>query len=264
MATNQYDDSNRSSDEENDSDEQFDNDDDSSASSADSDDDSPSFVDSDDDSPSPITAQNITLLMEKCRVIISTVRKCYNLLEFVQAIAEDHSIKSGLIIDMKIRWNSSYKMLTRLALYQHVLEKLYDQIDHIPGITNQQRKKLIDSKLDGNDWHLIHVLRRVLERFEEATKILSGQSYPTLSLCYAIVTSLSYYLKNRSDDTIENDIKNLLIIYFDKHMVRTGKQFDFIRVSALFDPLVHDLLTDEDKRAAEMFIIKEVNNKYFH
>ncbi|CAF1056462.1 unnamed protein product [Adineta steineri] len=36
---------------------------------------------------------------------------------------------------------------------------------------NRQRNKLLKSKLNGNDWNLLQALRRVLERFDEATKV---------------------------------------------------------------------------------------------
>ena len=151
-----------------------------------------------------------------------------------------------------------------LLLYQVVLVKLYEQLDSLPGVTDQQRKKLLNSKINGNDWNLIQALRRVLERFDEATKVLSGHNYPTLSLSYAITISLSHYLNNRSDDAIENKIKELLISSFNKYMIRDGKEMALIRVSALLDPLVHDMLKAEDKRAAELFIMKEVSIKHFH
>ena len=201
---------------------------------------------------------DITVLMGKCRTIITTIRKSSILSEFVHILAVDQSINAGLIIDMKVRWNSSFKLLQRLLSYQTVFDKLYEQLETLPGVTDQQRKKLLHSKLNGHDWNLIQALRRVLERFDEATKVLSGQNYPTLSLSYAIVFSLSYYLHNRSTDTIENEIKDLLIGSYDKYMIRDGKQLNYIRVSALLDPITHDLLTPEDKQAAESFIAKEV------
>ena len=238
-------------------DDQFDQDDDSSASSMDTDDD-------ENYSLSPVEMQDITITMEKCRTIITTIRKSSILSEFVHTLAVDQSIKAGLIIDMRVRWNSSFKMLQRILLYQVVLDKLYEQLHSLLGVTDQQRRKLVNSKINGNEWNLIQGLRRVLERFDEATKVLSGQNYPTLSLSYAIVNSLSHYLNNRSDDAIENKIKELLLYSFGKYMNRDGKEMAFIRASALLDPLVHDLMKPEDKRAAEVFIAKEVSTKPFH
>jgi hypothetical protein len=143
-------------------------------------------------------------------------------------------------------------------LYHTVFDKSYEKLDNLDGITDKQRQKLLNSKLTGNDWNLIQALQHVLERFNEATKVLSGQSYPTLSLSYAIIYSLLYYLSNQSTDTLENQIKDLLLNSYNQYMVRDGKQMALIKVSALLDPLTYDLLTPEDKQAAESFIIKEV------
>jgi hypothetical protein len=253
-----------------DDDEQFDQDDDSDGSSSEDDGEQPDQNDdsststSEDDEDSANTSpslqiKDITTLMEKCRTIVTTIRKSSILYEIVHTLAMESSIKAGLIIDMRIRWNSSYKMLQRILVYQPVLEKLYEELDSLGGVTNKQRNKLLESKLGGNDWNLIQTLRRVLERFEEATKILSGQKYPTLSLAYVIISNLLYYLNNQSNDVLENDIKDMLINSYTKYMARDGKEMTLIRVSALLDPLTYDLLTLEDKEAAESFIIKEVS-----
>ena len=134
----------------------------------------------------------------------------------------------------------------------------YDELDSLPGVTKTQIEKLNDSKIIGNEWTLIQALRRVLERFYEATKMLSGQKYPTLSLAYAIIFSLMHYLNNRSADLVENEITDMLLESYNQYMVRNGKDMALIRVSALLDPLTHDLMTPEDKQAAESFILKEV------
>ena len=112
---------------------------------------------------------------------------------------------------MRIRWNSSYRMIQRILTYQPVFDKLYEQIDDLPGVTNKQKKKLFDLTLRGNDWNLLQALRRVLERFDEATKILSGQTYCTFSISYAVLFSLSHYLNCRSGDQVENEIKGFLL-----------------------------------------------------
>lgn len=145
-----------------------------------------------------------------------------------------------------------------MVLYQSILEKLYDELDSLPGNTDTQRKELFHSKITGNAWHVVQALRRAFERFDEATKGLSGQKYPSSSLAYASVFSLLHYLNHRSSDSIENEIKDMLLDSYNRHMVRDGKEMELIRVSALLDPLTHDLLTLEDKQAAESFILKEV------
>ena len=73
------------------------------------------------------------------------------------------------------------------------------------------------------------------------------------------MSSLLHYLNTQSNDVLENDINDMLINSYMKYVVRDGKDMMLIRVSALLDPLTHDLPTLEDKEAAESFIIKEVS-----
>ncbi|CAF1462295.1 unnamed protein product [Adineta ricciae] len=245
--------SNCNSDEEDEA-EEFDQDDDSSSSSTDAEDD-------ESDSSSATLMNGITNLMERCRSIVVTIRKSSILHEFIQTLADESSIKAGLIIDMRVRWNSTFKMLQRIILYQSILNKLYEQLDSLAGVTGLQRKKLLNAKLTGNDWTLAQVLRRVLERFDDATRVLSGQRYPTLSFSYAITFSLLHYLNSQSVDNLENQVKALLLNSYNQYMIRDGKEMAVIRVAALLDPVIHDLLTPEDKHAAESFIAKEINEK---
>jgi hypothetical protein len=242
---------NKQSDSDCSSDEQFDQDDDSSS--------------SDDDAGFSSFSQvhEIDLLMTKCRTIVNIIRKSSILYETAQHLARDSSLNAGLIIDMRVRWNSSFKMLQRLLLYQTVLDKLYEQLDSITGITDKQRNKLNAAKITGTEWHVIQALRRVLERFDEATKVLSGRNYPTLSLGYAVIMSLSHYLNNQGGDSVENEIKSMLLDSFEQYMMRDDKEMTLIQVSALLDPLTHDLLTPEHKQAAETYIINEVIFDFF-
>ena len=83
-------------------------------------------------------------------------------------------------------------MLQRLLLFPTVLGKVYEQLDSLIGITQKQRAKLAAARITGVEWDLIQTLRRVLERFDEASKVLSGQNSPTLSLAYAGICSFSY------------------------------------------------------------------------
>ena len=149
--------------------EQFDQDDDSSESSSEdggeqpdqNDDLSTSPIEDDEDSTKTSPSRqikDIINLMEKCRTVITTIQKSSILSETIHTFANKLSIKGGLIIDMRVRWNSSYKMLQRILVYQTVFEKLYEELHSLVGITNKQRNKLLELKLDGNDWNLIQTL----------------------------------------------------------------------------------------------------------
>ena len=163
-------------------------------------------LDSDDDSSesgnddsSALDVQDIGVLMVKCRKLINTIRKSSILNDALLNLRPD-SISVELVPDMKIRWNSTYQMVQRLILYQHTLAAFYDNLDAIDGVTLKQRKKLLGVKLTSLDWNLLLAIRSVLERFSDATEMLSGKSYPTLSLSYPVIYSLYNYLNKHSDD----------------------------------------------------------------
>lgn len=62
---------------------------------------------------------DIIRIMRKCRIIINTIQKSSILNEVILNLARSSSIKVGLVLDMRIRWNSSYKMLHRMLIFKN-------------------------------------------------------------------------------------------------------------------------------------------------
>ena len=199
-------------------------------------------------------------LLNRCRIIITIIRKSSILHDVVRTIAVGFSIDVDLILDMRIRWNSSYKMLNRLIAFQGVLEEFYTQLDSLNGITKRQHEKLIGAYLSNSDWELLESLRFVLERFSDATELISGKSYPTLSIAYAVKLSLEHFLNDLTGDTNVRIIKQMLQPQFEKYMTLSSdsKEGNYINAAALLDPSTHESLKPEDKKAAEKFLILEV------
>ena len=224
---------------------------------SDSDADSNGFDDDDH-----IDAIHISELMGKCRVIVGTIRRASILHEMVNTIANNLSINVDLILDMRIRWNSSYQMISRILVYQPVLEELYAQLDSIGGITKGQKDKLIGAYLSSSDWALLQCLRFVLERFLDATELISGQSYPTLSISYVVRLSLHHFLNDLTGDTNVRAIKRMLLAHYQHYMTLEADSKHAIMVSAaaLLDPTTHDMVRSEDRLAAEKFLILEVQS----
>jgi len=226
-------------------------------------DDNTSESDSDTSDTGPVNptyALNIGELMKKGRTVITTIRKSGILHDAVRNIAYDSSINVDLILDMRIRWNSSYNMLNRLFVFQSVLEELYVQIDSLSGVTKRQREKLMSAYLSNSDWALLQSLQFVLERFSDATELISGKSYPTISIVYAVKLSLHHFLNDLTDDINVSIIKQMLLAEFDRYMTLpvNSKETDIISAAALLDPSTHDILQLDDKKAAEKFLILEV------
>ena len=168
--------------------------------------------------------------MNKCRGLITSIRKSRLLYEEVLRIARAASVEDGLILDMKIRWNSTFKMIHRLLIYRKLIGLFCDTLDSLEEINNKQKQTLIKLKLSGVEWNIMQVLHHVLERFYVATKVFSGHIYPTLSLAYAVIYSLSHYLNSRSMNSAhatENIIKEMLLEAFNKYWVDAKVSADF-------------------------------------
>jgi hypothetical protein len=218
--------------------------------------------DDDDDESELVSIDKLRIceLLKKCRTIVSTIRKSSILNDAVLLLARNASIKVELNLDMRVRWNSTFNMIDRLITYQSVLDQLFPQLDSLAGVTVKQRNKLLSCRPSDNDWTVLHALKRVLERFTDSTELLSGECYPTLSLGYVVVFGLAHYLNEQADVSVESSIKAMLRCQFEKYMVMPphSKEAAMMRVAALLDPTVHDLLTADDKQMAEKTVISEV------
>jgi hypothetical protein len=135
------------------------------------------------------------------------------------------------------------------------------QLDSIGGITKRQKEKLIGAHLSSSDWALLQSLRFVLERFSDATELISGKSYPTLSIAYAVRLSLHHFLSDLAGDTNVRAIKKMLLAQYQHYMILAAdsKHANMMSAAALLDPTTHDMVRSEDRLAAEKFLILEVH-----
>lgn len=203
---------------------------------------------------------NIGELLNKCRSIIITIRKSSILQEAVRNISHDFQPYVDLILDMRIRWNSSFKMISRLLCLRPVLKEFYAQIDSLGGITKKQQAKLMRVHLSNDDWALLESLRYVLERISEATDLVSDKNYPTLPMAYAVKLSLEHFVNDLTGDNNIRSIKKLLQAEFNRYMTYPidSKEANMIYAAALLDPRTHDVMKPDDKKAAEKFLTLKV------
>ena len=76
----------------------------------------------------------------------------------------------SLVQDVVTRWNSTLNMISRLR----------EQQAAIAGVLHGKRD-LHYLELSPHEWHTLEDLVKLLEPFKNATEIMSGQKYPTLS-----------------------------------------------------------------------------------
>ncbi|CAF1505833.1 unnamed protein product, partial [Rotaria sordida] len=106
----------------------------------------------------------------------------------------------GLVLDMIIRWNSSYLLLHRLLAHSDIVNSVFSFPNNFNGLTDKQKKRLDELKLKQNEWDLLVHIRDVLKPFDASTNALSGQYYPTIASSYLIWCFLSHYLHPKSND----------------------------------------------------------------
>lgn len=127
-------------------------------------------------------------------------------------------------MDCEVRWNSCFAMLQRFIEYQSVIENI--TILHrsiIPGLSTPvvcHMKKLI---FTDEEWDHLIATRNVLSIFNEASGLLSGRRYETLSIGYIVSCGLYHALLKPSKTpqaAIENIIQTSLLGAFSRHFDR--------------------------------------------
>ena len=101
---------------------------------------------------------------------------------------------------MLIRWNSSFILLDRLINHKDILNNMGVFSNNLHGLTDQQKKRLKELSLNQYEWELVELLRNILEPFLDTTVVLSGQTYPTMALCFYTYRLLTHFLESTLKD----------------------------------------------------------------
>lgn len=164
---------------------------------------------------------NVFQLMKKVRAMIKFIRNHNIINEYFTKCARENNnnrFSSGLLLDMSIRWNSSYLMLDRLFVHRQIVTNIMMFPNKFPGLTSKQKKKLHDLVILEKEWDLIENLRQVLEPFQVATNALSTQQYPTMSISFFVWRSLSTFLQPSTNDLpVISSLKSCLRYRFEMY-----------------------------------------------
>ncbi|XP_039062899.1 zinc finger BED domain-containing protein RICESLEEPER 2-like [Hibiscus syriacus] len=131
--------------------------------------------------------------------------------------------KKHLILDVSIRWNATYAMLSTTLEFKEVFVNYAD------------RESTYTTLLSEEDWKKVEEVCSFLVLFNEATKIISGSEYPTsnlfLSEFFGINEALDAVVLEGSDYMVAMTIK--IKKKFDKYW---GTCNLLISIGAILDP----------------------------
>lgn len=176
--------------------------------------------------------QRISTTLKKSRRLVNAISKSTIVHGFIEQLRTELNINRSLIIDCPTRWNSTYRLIEAVLVNKQLLIRFFSEYKHVASLTQKQQCKWKELEFDRADWMTMENLEAVLLPFYNATKLISGQKYPTIGLCYFAVAGVRDFL---SDQNLSNRqlvvMKELLLdqltVYFDND----EDQFKWIKVN---------------------------------
>ncbi|CAF5187910.1 unnamed protein product, partial [Rotaria magnacalcarata] len=190
--------------------------------------------DSSVDLPSSMDQENKQLLklLHKTHALMVRTRKLVKIMRNIgqidQYVRNHHNgPNNGFVVDIRIRWNSTFYMLKRLIDHQIVVKSIF--IHKFSDINADQRRSLANVYLDHENWDILQALHDLLAPLEFATRSLSGKHYATLALAYTTINILRNGLKPKANDSyflvfLKKSLLSQFDLYFDVKMNKTQKE----------------------------------------
>ena len=130
-----------------------------------------------------------------------------------------------LIQDVATRWNSTLDMASRLCEQQAAIAAVL-----------HGKRNLHHLELSPQEWHNLEDLIKLLEPFKNATEVLSGQKYPTLSCLGPILADLKEKIAaNPLDSTTVKSAKRAMRIDLSERYQNLDV-LEFMNKAAFLDP----------------------------
>ncbi|CAF3752584.1 unnamed protein product [Rotaria sp. Silwood1] len=157
----------------------------------------------------------INRLVRKVRVFVSMTRLVAPLQHYIHEQIGPN--KGGFILDVKIRWNSTFKMIHRLINLRDLVDAMFAKRD-FKGLTSIQEKKFRSLVFTYDDWELINAFHDCLDIFDKATTMLSGD-YPTQSMSYFVLQTLKENVQQTLNPTYYHMIINKSLNFQSEYYV---------------------------------------------
>ena len=161
---------------------------------------------------------------------------------YVNKKKSEFAIDTNFYHDFKIRWNTSYIMLTRFLMLKRVVNDLTYNANDIPNLgvdyklfltmlrffrliyfysKEAQKRKLSKLCLSNGDWELVSILINLLKPFYMASTLLQTQNYHTLSTAKIIESVLRKFFEKKLSDncsSIEKQLSKSIVTSLNKYL----------------------------------------------
>ena len=125
-----------------------------------------------------------------------------NYIQSEQSASKTSVGANQLVLDVRVRWNSSHRMLSRFLYNKEIIKSIIVSTGRIDGITKEQKAALKAFRFDDDDWELIESLKDILEPFVTATTILSTRNYSTTAVSMFICDKLEVFIRENVSDSL--------------------------------------------------------------
>ncbi|CAF1564257.1 unnamed protein product, partial [Adineta ricciae] len=167
------------------------------------------------------------------------------------------------IIDVRTRWNSTYKMLETLNMHRGVINELFQNKTNL-NMTKQQLQRLSSYEFSSDCWHTVEMLIKVLKPFYRGTKVLSGTEYSTIGVAFYVYRRLEkefLSVYRPTDDPLLINMKRCLLkkmIYYD---LQDSLQSKVIQFYAYFDPYGMSVMSNNEINLIEYEIKQKLRHQ---
>ncbi|XP_065583549.1 uncharacterized protein LOC136042514 [Artemia franciscana] len=168
--------------------------------------------------------------------------------DLFKGLCKEIGLSGHIPHDMKVRWNSTYVMISSSLRRKSALQKFYD--------VNVRNTKIRELELTEQDRSLLECATSCLSPFEEATELASGSTYTTSSKAYMLIKGLVSFCEARSTRLLENRLKDQLLMQLKKYFVQNPRfKLELYQRAAYLDPCTYERMTLEERVAARLSLL---------
>ncbi|XP_042472094.1 zinc finger BED domain-containing protein RICESLEEPER 2-like [Zingiber officinale] len=157
------------------------------------------------------------------------------------AILAKFSNTSTVSMDVKTRWNATYKMLEVALKYRRVFKRMTEEwlpfMNYFHQKDDKGKERIGPPK--ANDWEMAKAFVHFLKKFYDATLELSASKSPTSQLIYHSMVALQVEIdRKRHDDSnpILKEVACAMKLKFDKYWGNWNNMNPLIFIGNILDP----------------------------